>query len=52
MNNHISDMPEPRIEIVVELLQEMVEREYDSKLAVIFVEGADFEAYRKAIAKG
>jgi len=48
---HTAEMPEPKIEVVVELLKEMVDREYGTKLAVIFVEGGDFESYRKAISK-
>ena len=51
MKNNLAGMPEPRIEVVVELLKEMVERRYGSKLAVVFVEGGDFESYRKAISK-
>lgn len=51
MKHNLAEMPEPKIEVVVELLKEMVEREYDSKLAVVFVEGGGFEAYRKAISK-
>ena len=43
-------MPEPKIEVVVELLQEMVRREFGSELVVIYVEGGDFEAYQKAVA--
>jgi hypothetical protein len=45
------NLPEPKIEVVVELLQEMVRREFGSELAVIYVEGGDFDAYREAIAK-
>ena len=51
MKQNLAGIPEPRIEVVVELLKEMVERRYGSKLAVVFVEGGDFESYRKAISK-
>jgi len=47
---HKAEMPEPKIEVVMELLKEMVDREYSLKLAVVFVEG-DFNAYQKAISK-
>lgn len=47
----MKEMTDSRIEVVVEILKERVEREYGSKLAVVFVEGGDYEAYRRAIAK-
>ncbi len=45
----MSEIPEPKIEVVIELLQEMVRREYDSELVVIYMQGGDFEAYQKAV---
>lgn len=50
MKNNFAEMPEPKIEVVVELLKEMVDREYGTKLAVVSVEG-DFNEYQKAISK-
>lgn len=47
----MTNLPEPKIEVVVELLQEMVRRDFGSELAVIYVEGGDFDAYRDAIEK-
>lgn len=45
----MSEIPEPKIEVVIELLQEMVRREFDSELVVIYMQGGDFEAYQKAV---
>lgn len=50
MKKNFAELPEPKIEVVVELLNEMVEREYGTKLAVVSVKG-DFNAYQKAISK-
>jgi hypothetical protein len=47
----LNEMLEPKIEAIVEHLQIMAQREFGSKLAVICVEGGNFEAYQKAIAK-
>jgi hypothetical protein len=51
VNHNLNEMPEPRIEAVVELLQEMVKNKYGSELSVVYVEGGDFGAYLEAIEK-
>jgi hypothetical protein len=37
------------MERIVDLMRDMVRREYDSDLSVIYIEGGDFDAYQKAI---
>lgn len=49
MTNSLADLPEPKIEAIVELLDKMVKDKYDSKLAVIHLEGGNFEGYQKTI---
>lgn len=43
------ELPEPKIESIIELLEAMAAEEYGAKLAVIYVEGGSFEAYQETI---
>ncbi len=49
MNRSLCKLPGPSIEAIVEMLDTMVKEKYDSKLAVIYLEGGNFKGYQQAI---
>ena len=49
MNQSHCKLPEPNIETIIEKLDTMVKEKYGSKLAVIYLEGGNFQGYQKAI---
>lgn len=49
MKQSLVELPEPKIETIVELLDTMVKEKWGTQLAVIHLEGGNFEGYQKAV---